>query len=454
MKRKIVLSVILSFNILANLFSAAYAEPTALETEKTTSQTTVTEVNTSPVPHAEAAILIDMKSGKVLYSKNENDKMYPASITKIMTAILTLESGIDFSEVVTAPEEAIHPITNKHSHMGILIGENLTIENLVYGMMVYSANDAANVLAVRVGGSLDGFVQMMNDKAKELGATNTHFSNAHGFHDDNHYTTAADIATIARYAMQNEKFREIVKTDMYTIEATNKYDETRYLSSTNHLISRRRQAKYYYNKAIGIKTGFTDESGYCLASAAVDGDTELLSVVLKCHNIVEDESGLYSFIDSKSLLEYGFDNFKYITIAPTGTVVADSSVYEAKDNIRVTLTPKNDIGNILPIDIDMNDVKAESIINEKIAAPIAKGDVLGSITYTYKGEQIGNAELVAVNDVEKDYIIATIHLIIKILTHPIFIILFLLILYLRLTAKSRRIKRRKNRRSKLKHVKQ
>ncbi len=441
MKSKFLLTLILSFYILANIITPAYAEPEV-------------ESQPSPAPHAEAALLIDMKSGKVLYGKNENQKMYPASITKIMTAILTLESGIDFSEVVTAPQEAISPITNKHSHMGILVGENLTIENLIYGMLVYSANDAANVLAVRVGGSLDGFVQMMNDKALELGAINTHFANAHGFHDDNHYTTAADIAIIARYAMQNETFREIVKTDIYTMEATNKYKETRYLSSTNHLISRRRQANYYYKKAIGIKTGYTDESGYCLASAAVDGDTELLSVVLNCHNISDEESGMFSFIDTKSLFEYGFNNFKYIVVAPTGTVVADSSVYEAKKNIRVTLTPKEDIGNILPIDVDMNEVKGESVINEKIAAPIAKGDELGSIKYTYRGEIIGETALIAVNDVEKDYIVAAIHLVIKILTHPIFITFVLLILYLRFTANRRRKRRRKNRRNKLKHIKQ
>lgn len=439
MKRKFLLTIFLSFNILANILTPVYAEP---------------EISASPAPHAEAAILMDMKSGKVLYSKNENEKMYPASITKIMTAILTLESGIDFSEVIQATQEAISPITNKHSHMGILVGENLTIENLIYGMLVYSANDAANVLAVRVGGSLDGFVQMMNDKAIELGAINTHFANAHGFHDDNHYTTASDIAIIARYAMQNETFREIVKTDMYTMEATNKYKETRYLSSTNHLISRRRQGNYFYKKAIGIKTGYTDESGYCLASAAVDGDTELLSVVLNCHNIAEDESGMYSFIDSKSLLEYGFDNFKYVVIVPTGTVVADSSVYEAKKNIRVTLTPKEDIGNILPVDVDMNEVKGESVINEKISAPILKGDELGTITYTYRGEKIGESVLVAVNDVEKDYIIAAIHLVIKIFTHPIFIALVLLIIYFRFTAEKRRKRRRKNRRNKLKHVRQ
>lgn len=443
MKNKIILSIILSANILANIMTPVFAQPTTSEEQP------------SPAPHAEAALLVDMKSGKVLYNKNENKKMYPASITKIMTAILTLESGIDFGETVIATEDAISPITNKHSHMGILVGEELTIENLIYGMLVYSANDAANVLAVRIAGSLDAFVDMMNAKATELGAMNTHFANAHGFHDDNHYTTAHDISLIAQYAMKNETFREIVKTDMYTMEATNKYKETRYLSSTNHLISRRRQAGYFYNKAIGIKTGYTDESGYCLASAAVSGDTELLSVVLNCHSISDDDiGGFYSFVDSKSLFEYGFKNFKYIVVAPKGTVVADSSVYEAKKNIRVTLTPKEDIGNILPIDVDMNEIKGESVINEKIAAPISIGDELGTIKYTYKGEFIGESALVAVNDVEKDYIVATIHLIIKILTNPIFIILVLLILYIRFRINVNRKRKRKKRRSQLKHIRQ
>ena len=135
-------------------------------------------------------------------------------------------------------------------------------------------------------------------------------------------------------------------------------------------------------------------------------------------------------------------------------MVADSSVYEAKKNIRVTLAPKEDIGNILPIDVDMNEVKGESVINEKIAAPIKKGDELGIIKYTYKGEVIGESSLVAVNDVEKDYIIATIHLIIKTITHPIVIILVLLILYIRFRANAIRKRKRKNRRSKLKHVRQ
>lgn len=460
MKKKLFSAVILTAYLAMNMLLPVSAEPikeqyTAnINQTETTNQTTDNQQpeDNSPASHAGAAILADMASGKILFSKNPNERVYPASTTKILTGIIVLENA-QLDDTVVATSEALESITNKHSHMGILVGEELTVEQLLYGMLVYSANDAANVLAVHVAGSIDAFVQKMNDKAAELGANNTHFSNPHGFHDDTHYTTAADLLLIARYAMQNEKFREIVKTDMYTIPATNKYKETRYLSSTNHLISRRRYSNYYYDKAIGIKTGFTDEAGSCLVSAAVSGDTELISIVMKCANSTLVQNGAYSFVDSKELLEYGFTNFKHITIAAAGDIVSDSSVYEAQDNIRVAMTVENNISNILPIDYNSNDITSEITYNsKKISAPISKGDILGKITYKYNGEEIGTTQLVATNDVRKDYIIATIHLILKIIFNPIFIILFAAIVILRIRAVVIRNKRRRKRRSRLQHV--
>ncbi len=454
MNKNLILSVILSFFILTSNISYTYAQPEQVQqTEPAgTEQVQQEEVlDDSPAPHASAALLIDLKSGKVLFNKNESEKMYPASTTKILTGILTLENA-NLEDVVIAQKDAIEPITNQHSHMGILIGEELTVEQLLYGMLVYSANDAANVLAVHIAGSIEAFAMMMNEKAAELGAKNTHFSNPHGFHSDDHYTTAEDLAAIARYAMQNEKFREIVKTNMYTMEPTNKYHETRYLSNTNHLISNKRRAEYYYKKATGIKTGFTDEAGSCLVASAQDGDTELLSVVMKCQNTTIVANGAYSFVDSKNLLEYGFDNFKYITIAANGDIVSDSGVYEAKNNIRVALTPENDISGLLPIDIKLEEVEMQPTLNENISAPINKGDILGTIQCVYKGEIIGSSNLIATNDVKKDYIIAAIHLFIKIITHPVFIVIFLLLIYLNVASKIRQDKKRKQRRSHLSYV--
>lgn len=404
-----------------------------------------------PAPHAQSAVLADMQSGKILFSKNADTRVYPASTTKILTAILVLEND-QLSDVVTASQEAIAPITNKHSHMGILVGEELTVEQLLYGMLVYSANDAANVLAVHTAGSLDAFVGMMNQKAAELGATGSHFANPHGFHEADHYTTAMDLFKIAQYAMRIDKFREIVKTDMYTIEPTNKYKEIRYLSSTNHLISRRRYANYYYDKAIGIKTGYTDEAGSCLVSAAVNGDTELISVVMNCANTTTVANGAYSFVDSKGLLEYGFENFKHIDIASAGDIVSDSSVYEAKDGVRVALTVDNNVNYILPVDYNKDEIETVISYNDKkISAPIAKGDVLGEVNYKYRGESIGTAKLVATNSVDKDYIIAAIHLIIKIVLNPVFLIVLAVFIILRIRAKRIQARRRRNRRSRLQH---
>ncbi|MDY3928600.1 MAG: D-alanyl-D-alanine carboxypeptidase family protein [Clostridia bacterium] len=464
MNKRAIIFIVVIMSVFMNITKPVLSEPTDNTVEQTTADQASDNVENSdepaepeidlslPAPHAEAVFLTDLKSDKVLYERNSDERLYPASTTKIMTAILTLENA-DLTQTVTAQSEAIAPITNKHSHMGILVGEELTVEQLLYGLLVYSANDAANVLAVHIAGSIDTFAQMMNDKAAELGATGTHFVNPHGFHDDNHYTTAHDLAVMAKYAMQNEKFREIVKTDMYIIEPTNKYHETRYLSNTNHLVSRKRQANYFYSKAIGIKTGYTDEAGSCLVAAAEDGDTQLLSVVMKCRNSSLPNSA-YSFCESKDLLEYGFENFKYITIASDKDIVKDSKVYEAKKNARVALTPQNDVSSLLPVTIDKEkDIEPVFVLNEKIAAPIAKGDVLGTVSYKYQGEVVGTANLVAANDVEKDMITASIHLVIKIITNPIFIIIAVIILFLYFyTKRKRRINRRK-RRSRMTYVK-
>ena len=446
MKKISVIYIVLSMIILSMSVFTCYAEPEAENTEEA-----VVVYDDSPAPHAYSAILVDMKSGKVLFSKKETEKLYPASTTKILTAILTLENA-NLDDVVVAQREAIEPITNKHSHMGILIGEELTVRQLLYGMLVYSANDAANVLAVHISGSIEAFAEMMNNKAAELGAVNSHFVNPHGFHDDNHYTTAQDLSIISLYAMKNETFREIVKTDMYTIDPTNKYKEIRYLSNTNHLVSNRRRYEYVYKKATGIKTGFTDEAGSCLVSSAVDGDTELLAVVMKCKNTTMVNNGSYSFVDSKNLLEYGFDNFKYITIIPNGDIVSDSGVYEAKNDVRVALTPEVDISALLPIDVKMEEIEKNTVLNEKIAAPIEKGDILGTVTCVYKGEIIGTSNLVATNSVQKDYIAATIHLIVKIITHPIVLILIIVIAFVMIRARIIRERKKRMRRSRLQHV--
>ncbi len=424
------------------------AEETLSEKEKELKAKETTEANGVTL-HCQAALLMDRKTGEILFEKNKSEKVYPASTTKIMTAILALEHGT-LTDTVTATHEAIDPITIKHSHMGILVGEELTLEQLLYGMLVYSANDAANVIGVHIGGSLQGFVDMMNQKAAELGMTNTHFANAHGFHDDNHYTTAEDMAVLARYAMQNEMFRKIVSTGLYRIPPTNKYQEERVLSSTNHLISRYRNTKLFYKYAIGIKTGFTDEAGNCLVSAATKDDMELICVVMNATNLNSGD-GAYSFVDSKNLFEWVFNNYHYCQIAVNGDVVADSVVYEAKNQTRVALTPEQTIEKLLPKDVSVEDITAEPHLPENIRAPIQKGDHLGEIVYSYQGKELSIVGLVATNDVEKDYILAAIHIVVKVITSPILWISLIALILLVLMIRSNRRKKRRRKRSRARY---
>lgn len=445
--KKRILALLLAFSLYpVSLGNAAPSPSPSTSATATQTETQEEEKRTAedfPESTAEGVVLMERNTGKILYEKNKAQKLYPASTTKIMTGILALEKG-NLADTVIASKEAIAPITNKHSHMGILVGEELTMNDLVHGLLVYSANDAANVIGVHIAGSLEAFVEMMNQKAQELGMTNTHFANTHGFHDDNHYTTPEDMATLARYAMENPTFAEIVKTDMYTMAPTNKYKEDRFLSSTNHLVSRRRNGKYFYKYATGIKTGFTDEAGNCLVSSAQKDGVDLICVVMKADHT---DGEAHSFTDSKALFDHVFDFYHYCPVAVNGEIEADSVVYEAKDQIRVTLTPKDNVDKLLPKTVTKDVLNKEVTLAEKIEAPIAKGDVLGEIVYSYQGEELARTELIASNDVEKDYILAAIHIAVKIVTSPILWICIILLLFVRYRVIKARKKRRRRQRS-------
>jgi len=403
----LVLALFLMFSIQAGTLAKKESDKESKKKEETTTEEKPKKKAEGEFPdlHTEYYLLADLSDGKVLKSNNVNEKVFPASTTKILTAIIALES-CNPGDKVTATSEAISPITNKHSHMGILVGEELTVEQLVYGLLVGSANDAANVLAVHISGSLDVFAKLMNEKAAEIGAENSHFVNAHGFHDDNHYTTVNDLWKISHYAMQNQKFREIVATSKYEVPPTNKYRDKkngnkRYLSNTNMLISGNKGTEHLYEYAIGVKTGHTDEAGYCLVSAAEKDGTELLSIVMKCDNGTKSADA-YSFIDSKALLEYGFYNYKYITVGDISDIVESADIRNAK--IDLTLSPAVPVSALLEKNVKKEDVEVIAKKNEDILAPIKKGDVLGTVTYKYKGEVLGTVNLVAGNDVERDFL--------------------------------------------------
>lgn len=400
-----------------------------------------------PEPHAKAAVLIDLKGGRTIYQSHADEKAFPASTTKIMTALLALEKG-NLSDVITVSETALADINYLHSRIDLKVGEELTLEQLLTALLVSSANDAANAVAEYISGDIPSFVALMNQRAKELGMTHTNFVNPHGFHDENHYTTANDLAVVTREAIKNAKFCELVKIKTAKLAATN-ISKARTISSTNHLISRYRNTFHYYPYATGVKTGSTDEAGSCLVATAEKNGISLLSVVLGCENENQNE-GAYSFVDTKEMFEYIFNNYKSVTIASTGEILSDSKVYEAKDNTRVALSPSKDIIMLLPGDYTAEELGKQTSLPENVAAPIEKGSQLGTVTFTFRGETIATADLLAANEVKRDNFLHFIHGVTRVLFSPYVLIPVLAIAVILLWNAYVQSQKRKARRRKMK----
>lgn len=364
---------------------------------------------------AEGCVLANIDTDTVIYEKNSNNRLYPASLTKIMTSLVVLDECSDLQNTtVTASAEALNLLLGTDSStFGLVEGEQFSVLNLLYIMMVHSSNDAANVLAGYFGGgSIDSFVQKMNQKAKDLGMNNTHFENPHGLHSTNHYTTAWDMYLLSKYALKNNTFKEIVGTVRYTVPASNK-GKKRVLATTNFLQDpNSTEPSYYYKYASGVKTGYTDEAGRCLISTAKkkESGTTYLCVLMKCP--VTDASGRRvrrEFTDSKNLYEWAFNTFEYRQIYDTKTPVGECKVELSKDSDHVALVLKDNINAVLPKDADNSTVQVEiSLYNDTVTAPVKAGQSLGTATVKYAGEEIGSSEVVAMSSAEKSDLLSII----------------------------------------------
>jgi len=356
---------------------------------------------------AKAALLIDLNSGRTLYEQNADEKVYPASLTKIMTCLLALENG-NLSDVVTVSESALSGLDPSSSTAGLVAGEKMTLENILYCMMVVSANEACNVVAEHIAGSIPAFVDMMNARAAELGCTGTHFANPHGLHEDDHYTTVHDLALITEAALKSETFKQITNTVKYTVPATNMSDE-RSLETTNKLLVDSGSNPYYYSKAMGIKTGYTSSAGRCVISTAKDGDMYLLGIVCGAATVTLDDgqTEMESFPQCIRLFKYGFENYSYVTVLSTLYPVAQVSVSNSAGSEAVAVAPSEDIRLLLPNDYDKTQLKTEiQLDKDTVEAPVSAGTVLGTDTVTYNGEVMGKADLTAIADVARSEISA------------------------------------------------
>ena len=324
-----------------------------------------------PAVWAESAVVMDLDSGAFLYSKNMDAVKYPASITKIMTTLLAIENSSP-NERVTFSKNAIYRIERNSSHIGIRVGEILSMEECWYGMMLESANEVCLAVAEHIGGSVDGFVELMNQKAAELGCTNTHFTNPNGLPDENHYTTARDMALIAQAAYANKSFRQICQTQYYCIPTTNVCGEKRWLSNHHKMLP---EGIYAYEGCTGGKTGFTQAALNTLVTYAERDGRRLVCVSLRTN-------GAQIYTDTASLLEYGFNNFQNLTIfsrnSCPGTRMLCPSLYSGEASTIENLRPTTII--TIPV----------TATQDQVATGFSQDDVNLYHTYLYNQYPVGS----------------------------------------------------------------
>ena len=408
-KRHITIYITIFSIILTTFFSNIYAQPTSVvetTTEATTEEPSVINnyADSSKVLNIDArgAILIDANTGVTIYEKNSHEKLYPASITKIMTAYLACKYG-KFDDTLTASHNAIYGIGQGSSIIGIQEGEQISFLDGLYGIMMESANEVCMMVAEHIDGTVEKFVERMNKQAQDWGCKDTHFNNPHGFHDVNHYTTPYDMSLIAYNAIKDENFSKIWGTVDHTIPATNKNTQ-RFLHNKDKML--KPTSDYYYQYAIGGKTGFHDDAKNTLVTCAEKDGVKLISVVMKANGYNQ------AYTDSKTLLDYGFSVYKDNKVYTGGTYTDKIPVYQtylSEDyNVgELNVTVAGDVSAKLPSFVSAKDVKTKAVINyskdnndKKIYAPIKEGDKIGTMEFTYKDKTIATADITASNTVE------------------------------------------------------
>ena len=401
MKHKI-FSLILAATLLFTAAFPSYATETEkTETETTESTTTNTEGTSTDSTSseltltAESAILMDATTGKILYEKNSRTKQYPASITKLMTILLALEHG-SLEDEITFSHDAVFSIEPGSAHIAIQEGEILTLEQVLYGIMLRSANECANAAAEYVDGSMEKFAEHMTARAKELGCENTNFVNANGLFDENHYTTAYDMALIAQELLKNETYRSMMSNTYYLIPPTNKQPEERPLHGQHQMLNE--NSLYYYEPAEGGKTGYTVEAQNTLVTYAKQGDTELIAVVLKCN-------GAQHYVDTKTLFEYGFANYqtvKAFSAADLTQNVAITETYKDKTTTldTIAVAPASDVYVTIPKNATIENITKAVDCPESASVPVAVGDKLGTVVLSLNGEALATVDLTAHKEVK------------------------------------------------------
>ena len=363
--------------------------------------------------YGEATVLLDGVSGRVLLTKNPRVRMYPASTTKIMTVMLALESGIPLETPVIVPQQA-SKIPTDSTLVPVFPGDQLPFGDLLYGCMLASGNDAANAVAVLVAGSVESFVERMNQKAAELGCTDTHFVNAHGYHDPEHYTTAMDLARITQAALNIDAFRTIASTARHTFTIRREGEDiTPTRANTNLLLSK--DSKYYYANCIGVKTGTHSMAGNCFVGASERDGVRLVAVTLKCPESTQ------KWVDAIRMLDYGYTRYTSLTMEQLfaaagdriGTLQISNAVrgdpQQGVLSLRIARISNPDYIRMVSTDVDgaMEDAVADFIsrttmtITHSMTAPVSEGEIMGSLRYVGQSGEVINALLIASRSIKE-----------------------------------------------------
>ncbi|SDK57129.1 D-alanyl-D-alanine carboxypeptidase family protein [Natronincola ferrireducens] len=383
-------------------------------------------------------VLMDYATGKVLFDHNAHEVTYPASTTKVMTAILVLEN-LDLDEVITIEDD----LYVDGSSMYLLKGESFTVYELLQALMIRSANDVAEVFAVRISGSVEEFAKLMNERAKELGALNTHFTNPHGLPDKNHVTTAYDLALIGRHAMSIDIFRDIASTVRLNFEPTEFTPETRYYRNTNRflwgtgggnqILYNGRYTNIKYDIIDGVKTGYTGDAQSCLITSANKDDHRLIAVVLGAQ-------GLNVYGDSRVLIDFGYDNFQLVSLIEENQLKLESPIKNGTEDT-IALYTESPLNVVLPSSFDPSKITEEVIVDESLKAPILSGDILGKVIYSIEGKLLGEVNLIAQDTIDTKPFFKKIILPRNLIV--ILIVLFLLwqgfVIYVRLKKRRKRV---------------
>lgn len=367
---------------------------TVRATEETTAYPVLTTSNeikgwpAGPEIFSGSAVVMEAETGTVLYDKNMNQRAYPASITKILTAVLALEN-CSLNEMVEFSDDAVFSVPRDSSHIAVTPGEFLSVENCLYGLLLASANEVANALGEHISGSMEAFVELMNERAAGMGAVGTHFSNTNGLPDENHYTTCYDMAMISRAAVVNESFVRINSTTSYMIPPTNLQPEERPVNTQHRLLV---SGSRHYDGCFGGKTGYTSAAGNTLVTFAERNGMTLICVVMQ-----SDSTHVYD--DSTALLNYGFENFSKYNVSEHETKfnLQGTGFFESANSIFESSYPQIGLDTegfvVLPAGADFSEAESEVLFRNQLEEPGEDTDVMADIRYTWYGHYVGGTTL-------------------------------------------------------------